>query len=166
MNFIPGIIASTPLIVGPTARYWRLCITESGTNSKCAIDEIEFRNSPGGADLTTPAGAITAATTNSWSGSDVTRVRHAFNDSISLNSERWETDATDNSPWWVMYDFVSAVRVAEYLITAEDSPGRNPVDWTLEYSDNSSDWAVAHTVVAAPTWGAFETRTYNGYLTA
>ncbi len=117
-----------------THTYWRINIAAVAAGFSMEIAEIEMRATVGGADQCS-GGTATASYT--WNPASF-----AFNDN-ALNE--WTTNGQANTGW-IKYQFASPVDVAEYTIQASASHVSAPKNFTLEYSDNDSDWYVADTV--------------------
>lgn len=60
-----------------------------------------------------------------------------------------------NNPEWIQQEFVTAQRVTKYTLTsANDAPGRDPVEWTLSGSNDGTNF----TVIDTRTSQSFESR--------
>ena len=79
---------------------------------------------------------------------------------------------TDNEPrtkWltfentgWVAYKMAAPVAVSSYsMVSANDFPGRNPKDWTLEGSNDGTTWTVLDTQTNQSWDEPFQTRKFE-----
>ncbi|WP_290475560.1 discoidin domain-containing protein, partial [Leeuwenhoekiella sp. UBA1003] len=60
-----------------------------------------------------------------------------------------------NNPEWIQQEFAQGVRVTKYSLTsANDAPGRDPVDWTLSGSNDGTNF----TEIDSRTGQSFESR--------
>ena len=78
-------------------------------------------------------------------------------------------DGTVNSKWlvfattgWVTYKFPAAQNIKKYaLSSANDSPERDPKNWTVQGSTNGTDWTVLDTRTGETFSERFQTKTYD-----
>lgn len=87
----------------------------------------------------------------------------AFNHLSDVDTTRWLTTI---KPAWLKFDFGvgNSEVVVRYTISAEDSSSRMdqyPKTWTLQGSNNDSDWTVLDTQTNVTTWFAKEMRIYG-----
>jgi hypothetical protein len=85
---------------------------------------------------------------------------HAFD---GLTSTKWFTAAAGPSGW-LQYDFGAnqAWAIHRYELTsANDSPTRDPRNWTLLGSQNGTDWTVLDTRIAETFSARFQTKSYD-----
>jgi hypothetical protein len=81
----------------------------------------------------------------------------------SFPNNYWTT--ASGATGWVSVQYVSAKTVTKYSVARrDDSPTRNPKDWTLEGSNNGSTWTVidTRTNITWPTAGELKRFTVNG----
>lgn len=131
--------------------YWRINVTANNGSSFLAIAETEMRATAGGADQC--AGG-TASASSEFSGSFV-----AGNAVDNNASTVWSPTSTTG--WW-RYQFASAVEVLEYTIQGHpSSPTRDPRDWTLEFSDDGTNWTVTDTRTGQTGWTNGQIRTFT-----
>jgi hypothetical protein len=144
--------------VYPSARYWRINVTESRSSGTwwANIAEIELRATAGGADQT---GSGTAAASTV--------------DSTSLNADKafdnnsatfWSSDGGAALPQWISYDFGAATTVSEVLIQAGNDATRAtraPKTFQVQYSSDGSTWETAATITDTPAWSVSESRTFQ-----
>ncbi len=120
---------------GPSAaRYWRiLYVNNDGHGLYDALAEVEFRATLGGADLTTPAGAVAGAVASSEINSS-NIAAYAFN---NINGDNWVSATTPGS--WLRYDFGSAVTVAQVALMAHGGALTTaPKDFHIQSSASTS----------------------------
>ncbi|WP_285644798.1 GH92 family glycosyl hydrolase [Lentzea sp. NBRC 102530] len=78
-------------------------------------------------------------------------------------------DGTVNTKWlvfattgWVTYQFASAQNIKKYaLSSANDSPERDPKNWTVQGSNNGTDWTVLDTRTGETFSERLQTKTYD-----
>jgi len=146
-------LTDTNLTPAVSARYWRLHVTAYGGSTFLQINEIEMKESIGGSDVCSGGTVIKSGEYNdtSWAASN------AFDDDTGTG---WLV-SFGTGPQWIGYDFGSGndKTITEYTIYCVNS-GRIPVDWTLQYSDNGTDWTTLDTQ-SSISWSVPETKTFN-----
>lgn len=126
-------------------RHWRVFILSNNGNSFTGVTELEFRDTPGGADLTGSGTASAAATIQAGSAAEV------FDGSLSTFIQ-WSGDGNGK---WIAYDFGVGVEhdiVEVVMYTNKDVAARGPKDWTLQYSDDGSTWFESGLVCYYTAW--------------
>lgn len=138
---------------------WRVNVTatQGTTGQWCSIQEIEFRGSVGGADLT--------AANSSDGGNAIANVNGGSN-----NWPWWAFDGT-GAPWqsgiapsaaapaWIGYRFPTQVDVAEVAIKCTGSPGDAPKTFTID-KWTGSGWTTVKTVADA-AWTANQQKVFS-----
>jgi len=113
-----------------------------------------IRANPDMTSDTTPSGICSAsgATNPAW---------RAF-DYIIGDIPWYKTFAVDD---WLRYDFdTRTILLDSYVISNQsysDSAPRMPKDWTIQGSNDGTNWNVLHTVTGETNWGLNESRTYQ-----
>lgn len=139
-------------------RYWRLYVasswsTDFGFANSLVVGELELRESVGGADET---GGKTATASQEYS---------AASGAIDNNTgTQWQSynGGANIFPSWLKVDIGSSpIKVAQYLINVGQYNTSGPKSWELQYSSDNSNWVTVHTVTDAPSWSAYEARTYT-----
>jgi hypothetical protein len=132
------------------ARYWRLYIRRNvNTATYDNITEIELREGVGGTDVT---GSGTASASSGTAA-------NAFDNNtgtVWTSSNQW----TD----WIAYDFGAGVQkaITEVAISANSTfPSDAPATWSLQYSDDNSNWTAKWYVADEDAWTASQQRVYN-----
>ena len=127
----------------PGYRYWRIYITDSSSASNLvSLYEAEMRATVGGADQCT-GGTATAS--------------HADGDAYKLfddNSGTYWINGSPGEDTWFQYDFGSgnAVEVAEIAMVPRYGSSQTPTDFSLQYSDNGTDYTTAATWTGVTDW--------------
>lgn len=133
--------------------YWRLLIR--GRNpinpNFLTISEIQFRATPGGAQLA--VGGTASADSSSSSTPD-----RAFDGNTGTH---WE-NVSSNDPRWIQYAFASPVDVAEVSIRSAFA-NEGPQTFDVQWSDDGAAWTTAAVVSIEPAWAAGETRVFPVY---
>lgn len=147
-------VGGAPPVVGHL--YWRVrcdrnAVTSTGALAVTSVNEIEMRATPGGADLCTGGTAI-ALNVNA-----TTPASRAFDNDNSdyINSSTVSLD--DGQPWWIGYQFATAVDVQEVAIWKQQySSGdiRAMGSVYIEWSDDNATWTTASSYLAANDWPA------------
>ena len=111
-------------------------------------------------DATKPgAGSVTySAGNNSYPGTK------AFDDAGNVGSGRWLANAPTNSnPAWIRYDFGVATKISEYMIQSQNYQAgpRAPKNWTLQGSNDNSNWTTLDTQVNKTGWTSWLKRDYT-----
>lgn len=144
--------------VYPSARYWRILITETRSSGTfwANVAEIELRATVGGSDQT---GSGTAAASSVDSASF--NADKAFDNSASTF---WSSDGGAALPQWISYDFGAATTVLEVSIQAGNDATRAtraPRDFQIQYSSDNSTWLTAATLTDVPAWSASQSRLFT-----
>lgn len=79
-----------------------------------------------------------------------------------IADQGWRTTPSGTTTGWLRCDFVRAVEILEFAISARTTNlTESPKDFQLQYSDDGSGWTNAGAAVTGATgWTAGETRTY------
>lgn len=125
-------------------RYWRLyCRRTSGGTNYCVVQELQFRDTLGGSDLTGSGTVLYDVQTTGYEASK------AFDDS---QSTYWNTGNVA-FPHYIGYDFGEGneYEIIEVLMTSQNGGWyvSTPSWFDVQYSDNGSDWYTSWTVVGA-----------------
>lgn len=149
-----GMLLKTAGGGGGTAhRYWRILIAQSVSDVFVAIGEVEWRATPGGADLTTTS--TTTAASSSASGSFLPAKTV---DNIPATSNNCWVNANSAFPAWVSYDLGSAMTVEQLAIWPQyDSPAgnnRGPEDFDIQWSDDNAAWTTCDSYTGITGWAA------------
>lgn len=135
-----------------THRYWRLNVTATD-GTYVSFAEIELRESIGGADVT---GAGTA--TASFNEAGNTPANAVDNNTTT----KWGTYNQTPPQWWA-YDFGAgnAFDIKAVLITPRQDGyyAESPKTFTIDYSDNGTDWTTAKSIVGY-VWANATQRTF------
>jgi len=152
-----------PTVTPPAGshRFWRVfCSDNNGGSSFIILDEIQFRATPGGANLT-------AGATASYGGNTVGRVQYssdvggdeAYN-AFTGTGALWASNGTTNQyNGWV---FPSATPVQEVALTSGNGQAaRAPKNMAIQYSDDGTTWTTQKTLAAQTGWASTgETRVF------
>jgi len=110
-------------------------------------------------DYTQPEGEVTYSTEDTEWGPRY--AWKAFNRSASTLDDGWQAASTTG---WVQYKFVSQVKVLRYTVQATGSsthsPGRAPKDWTLEGSNDGTNYDTLDTQ-SGESFGAYDKKIYT-----
>ncbi len=127
----------------PGHRYWRIHITEStSANNLVSLYEAQMRATVGGADQC--SGGTASAS-------------HADGDAYKLfddNSGTYWINGSPGEDTWFQYDFGSGntVEVAEIAMVPRYGSSQTPTDFSLQYSDNGTDYTTAATWTGITDW--------------
>lgn len=131
-------------------RYWRLQAF-LGAGGGQSFNEVNFRATVGGSNISRSGGTATAST--SFSGTFL-----PANAVDGNNSTFWSSNAEQDSAWW-QFDFGSATTVREVSITKRSSSTQAFRQGAIQYSSDGAKWFPARQVVQ--TWNsAQETREF------
>jgi len=85
---------------------------------------------------------------------------HALDGGVGAGAY-WISNGTSTG-WWKI-DFGSSVELNSYALQANTipEPNRMPKNWTLQGSDNDTDWTTIDTQTDQTAWGSGEKRTFN-----
>ena len=127
--------------------YWRLNVAEANGGATLTIAEIELRTSVGGANVAT-GGTATAASGTAANAFDAN------------NATNWALSS--GTIGWIQYQFGSAQDIVEHAITAPSATMTNaPNRWTLQWSDDGSNWTSLAIVGGQTGWGSNEKRVFT-----
>src|SRR5437763_4051196 len=132
---------------------WTSTVETDGAGNKksSGIDGNSATRIPGSIDGQVTA--IQASDENAPGG----EVKQNLNDG-DVNS-KW---LTFNMTGWVQYQLAKPVAVVDYALTsANDSPERDPRDWTLQGSMDGTTWTVLDTQAGQMFTDRFQTKTYH-----
>ena len=143
---------------GASYRYWRVFVADINGADNVSINEIEFRATVGGADLTTPP---TPTLQSSFRDSSWGAANTVVND-LSITSA-WISASLATTNQYVSYDLGSTKTVAQVAFYITSYVARAPKNFTVQGSStgltgpwtdvkefaNVTDWALA-------TWKTFD----------
>ncbi len=110
-----------------------------------------------GKPLTDPEGdgldELGAATDPSWNWKNITSSHepdfqggensfNIFDHKVGGGNDKWCCDdPTADAPVWVAVEFKKQVSITHFTVTSgNDTPGRDPVDWAIQGSNNGTSW--------------------------
>lgn len=133
---------------GANHRYWRLYITQAVSDTQyCAIAEVEWRLTSGGAAQTVSATAASTTLSGSFPSSEAA-------DGIKNDANNCWVCAAAAFPCWISFDLGSDKGITEVAIWPQyDAIGnaRAPEDFLVQYSDNNSSWTTCDTYTGQTT---------------
>lgn len=140
----------------PGFRYYKFNFT-SGGQPELMLGEAELYSAPvafTGPDITTPSMTVTA---DNYLGAGY-EPQNAYNNVYGDGSgKRWQSNTA--YPHWLEIDLGAATVVASYSLRC-DIPSYMPTAWTLQGSNDNTNWTTIDTVSGA-SWGALhDTRWY------
>lgn len=135
-------------------RYWRINITSVDGGDRIGLSEVEFFDvTTGGTDLSEGLGANMSASSTSEGG--------AWDTVDNNNNSEW---VTTSFPAWLKIDFGAGndKEVKRFsLRTQRVLPNRTPKEFTIQWSDNNTDWTVASAYENQTGWTEFEKREFS-----
>lgn len=138
----------------PASRYWRVLLLSTADASWYSNQEIEFRASPGGADLTSPALAVARAFSNAYY--DVASPDKAFDGGMTdVVYNAWVVSKTLLPPTFIGWDFggPAVVREMAWLPQARsDLVARSPSSFKIQRSDDKVTWVDVATFSGISGW--------------
>lgn len=142
---------SQTYLVGGVKTYWRIYVSANQSSGYTNISELEFRESVGGADVSSPGqpGRVDSA----YAGT--TNESHMVDNNTG---NYWES--ANGVPHWVWYAFGREVELAELSLRTGPYAGESPKDFLIQYSGDGTNWTTAKTVTGSTGWSAWETRTF------
>lgn len=134
-------------------RYWRLNVTANNGRSTLNIAELELRAESGGASIAT-GGTPSASTVfgPTWSADK------GFDGNASTF---WSATGPTG---WLQYDLGAGneATLAQYAVRGRhDANDGSPKDWTLQGSQNGSEWTTIDTVTGETGWSNGELRVFT-----
>lgn len=172
MSLLAAMGAQMARAAGASYRYIRVYITANNGDAYTGFNELILRGTPGGNnypapptnELTTPTGALTAASASSFYVDNPPA--EAFDQNYT-STNSWYTNTGASLPAWIKYDFVTPVQVVEFvIIRAPDESiiaSRWPKDFKLQGSNDNSAWTDLVTVTGETGWdvGTYQARVYS-----
>lgn len=135
--------------------YWRVRVTKTtgGSGFSVSIGEIVMRGPSSMANLCTGGTPIDSAHFGSYF-----EPGNAFDGNPNT---RWASPV--GAPHWVGYHFSSPVEITQVAISAptQNWQYESPEDFTIDWSDDGTNWTTAHTVTGEPAWSTGTTRIYT-----
>ena len=155
-------MAATP----GTYRYFRITfITKEGGSAGWQVDEIELLNGPYVVQEVQPTmTAYAAPSPNVVTESNYSSAYRGWKAFNKVSGDPWYYNSTAANQW-IKLDFGSgnAVLVNAYRLTSNTNnsgyPGM-PVEWTVEGSNNDSDWTQLDSRSGIAAWPSSTTREY------
>jgi hypothetical protein len=143
-----------------TFRYWRLLFTEAASNGwdSASLNNVQFRTSVGGANAATGG---TPSVDSTFGGGDASA--NVFDDNSGTN---WSgaLGSLSAGTSWCQYDFGEGneVWIAEFTIESRSGGdgARTPVGYTLQYSEDGTNWNDAEAITGGSNFGSAEVRTH------
>ena len=111
-----------------------------------------------GFDATSPGqGNITASASSSTYTAAM-----AFDNGGNVGTSRWLAQGNQLPNVWISYDFTQPIEITNYTIQSQSFryEERAPKDWTLQGSNDNSNWTIVDTQSNQSGWGQWETRAY------
>ncbi|NCZ64078.1 MAG: hypothetical protein EBY62_09860, partial [Cellvibrionales bacterium] len=148
-------------------RYYKLVVSaNNGATDYVSIAEIQLKGAvvyPGNGylvDATKPGqGSVAASASNQQH--PATR---AFDDKGNDSNGRWlATAPTGSNPAWIRYDFTDAKKIVEYTVQAQSFQWneRAPKNWTLQGSNDNTNWTTLDTQSNQTGWTQWQKRTFT-----
>jgi hypothetical protein len=155
---LEAVPAATP--TPETFRYWRLLFTEAAPNGwdAASLNNVQFRTSVGGANAATGG---TPSVDSTFGGGDASA--NVFDDNSGTN---WSgvLGSLSAGTSWCQYDFGEGneVWIAEFTIESRSGGdgARTPVGYTLQYSEDGTNWNDAEAITGGSAFGSAEVRTH------
>lgn len=148
-------------------RYWGIRITATaGNTGGLTVQEVELRGSVGGGDLTTPS----TPTTETSFFAPYNAARTVDNDTTDTQSIFTVSVGELNFQGAIRlgYDFVTPVEIAQLAMWCRPVSGEEnaaPGDFTIQYSDNGTDWTTQSTFTGVTGWVGGTPKTFLTGLT-
>jgi hypothetical protein len=150
LNYDTSTIAQAQAFPNPAATaggkpLWRLNVTAVDNNTQLALNELEFRGTVGGADLT---GSGQGRSWHRSTGFSLPAA-NAFDNNNTTTYHETATDQTGILGW----EFKDSKQVAQISILPRSSnPAQSPENFTLQHSADGVAWTTALTVTAQTGW--------------
>lgn len=149
---------------GAGHRYWRINV--SATNSSTYGPQISnFELRVGGVDqIPTMTGSTTSGVTVTPSSEfSATYAGWKTCNDANGSTDFWDGNSPSNAQLEVDFGSGNTVDIDDYTVAAAIGAQSTwaPNSWTLEFSDNGTDWTVWDTVSGETGWTGNESRTYS-----
>lgn len=139
------------------ARYWRMMATETQSTTAYyrGVKLLNFRTTPGGANVATMAANFTISDLGAGTASNL----------ISGGTVRSRNIGSSRA-WWITYDFTSPTIVREIYMRADSTVGYTPRSFLIQWSHDNETWTTMFEAEAI-SWSASEYKTFtfnDGFL--
>lgn len=149
---------------GASYRYWRIFITATQSPSQYGeIAEIEFRATPGGADLTTGSTPVTESSyLIVYDGEGEIFAYYpginTVDGTVGNPYSVWYPSAspTVGTPQWLRYDLVTAKEVSQIAINNYTGGGSSLKDFKVQGSADGSSWTDVKSFTAVAAWTGWQ----------
>ena len=160
-----GLDAAGAAVSATTYRYLMCDITRVTSTTFCAIGEMEYYV---GSTLyptqamtsnTAPSPLVASASTDNGVGAEAYK---AFTDLKRTDLDDQWLSASGNDTGWLKIDLGSGNGIAptSAAIFSSNTQDRTPLDFTIQGSNNDSDWTILATYSSKTAWPDQETRHY------
>ncbi len=145
--------------LGPHLRWRILYSALSGSDSYSAISEVQLRTTAGGASVATGG---TATSSTQYSGSYT--ATQAFDGSLTTS---WSSAGGDTTAAWLAYQFATARQIVEIALSVQSTnaggvrPAQMPGAFSVQYSDDGTNWITVKTFSGITGWVHGETRVFS-----
>jgi hypothetical protein len=157
-----GIKAAASFVLNPVSGFysaWRIKFNANGGNTAAGLDEIEFRETAGGADATTTTQNYPTAIGQFSTGLPAWG---AFDNAAAV----WAYQTGAIAGMWIGYVFPTAKKIVQVSIKASTGNAA-PVNFDIEGSnDGGITWTTVQNFVTPSTWANGETRVFDITATA
>jgi hypothetical protein len=133
------------------SRFWRLYITaQVGYDGYINLSQIALRATPGGVNQCIGSGGTANQSSAYYPTLDAI---YAFEEASLTGGGFWHS-ASQSAPWWASFDFGPGVyvSVAELAITGTNIAGREPRDFSLQFSSDGIRWYNAASFIGITAW--------------
>lgn len=149
---------------GAGHRYWRLNV--SATNSTGAgpqISGFELRVASSDQIPTMTSGTTSGTTVTASNEFSATYAGWKACNDANGTTDFWDGDSPSDAQLEVDFGSGNTVDIDDYTVSAATGAQAAwaPNSWTLEYSDNGTDWTTWDTVSGETSWSSNETRTFS-----
>lgn len=151
-GFTPGGRMTSTVPEFPSTMAWaRVCWTALNGGDQVRLNEVEMRETPGGATINSTKAALPTYTSTAGTAAN------------AFLWDRGDTNICDlTTPGNIRVDLLSAFAIRHFAVQAGSSvPPKCPTNFTLEYSDNDSTWTVAVTRTGETGWTRYEGRGFH-----
>lgn len=145
----PDLVPASP----KAARYWRILMTEQEvtTNDFFELENVELRETLGGANLATNPSNWSASSTNTGTSPG----------NLTGGTAVWQSQDVDDAGFaWVKYDFGSP-QVIRQLVMQCDTDDQAPTRWHLQWSNDDQTWTTMEERLETELWVDNEIKVFD-----
>ena len=155
-------VRAASIVAATSYQYWRVLFTQEDDFTGGSLAELEFIDTPAGADLTEPLKTVSDFSSAGSSAFGGDRV-NLYNE---ITTDFWAgaSGSIAGGTSWHVYDFEEPTLIKGVLLQARSGTNgpQCPVGWNLQISDDNSTWTTILTETGGSQYSVSEEREFIG----